>query len=60
MEGQLIRERDSEQRRQEAWQVHQVLMLVEASTPSLRTNPFWTMLKQDAYERFAIELTRQA
>lgn len=56
----MIRERDSEQRRQEAWQVHQVLMLVEASTPSLRTNPFWTMLKQDAYERFAIELTRQA
>jgi len=33
-----------------------MLLLMEVRNQSLRNNPFWTMMRQDAYERFALDL----
>lgn len=41
-----------------AFQVHRALLMAERTEPSLRDNPYWTMLKQDAYERFALAFER--
>jgi len=37
-----------------AFDVHSALLRIEAEYPDLKDNPFWIMLKQDAYERFHI------
>ena len=36
----------------QAFAVHAGLLRAECNNPELADNPFWTMLKQDAYERF--------
>lgn len=36
-----------------AFKAHAALLEAEARDPALRLNPYWTMLRQDAYERFA-------
>lgn len=36
-----------------AFQAHSALLKAERERPELRKNPFWTMLRQDAFERFA-------
>ena len=35
-----------------AFAAHSALLKAEADTPTLKDNPFWIMLRQDAYERF--------
>lgn len=41
-----------------AFEAHATLIKAELHNPALRKNPFWTLLRQDAYERFGIELAR--
>ena len=48
--------RKSADRAQQAFAAHTALLLAEKGDRALRNNPFWTILKQDAYERFALEL----
>lgn len=36
-----------------AFEAHAALLVAEAANPSLSNNPAWTVLRQDAYERFA-------
>jgi hypothetical protein len=43
-------------RAEQAWEAHSMLLLIEVRIPTLRNNPFWTVLRQDAFERFALEL----
>lgn len=38
-----------------AWQAYAAIMRCETRRPDLKENPFWTMLRHDAYERFVIE-----
>lgn len=38
----------------QAYDVHAALLRMERIKPDLRDNPFWIMLKQDAYERFHV------
>ena len=38
-----------------AWQAYAAIMRCETGRPDLKENPFWTMLRHDAYERFVIE-----
>ena len=38
----------------QAFAVHAGLLRAEHSNRELADNPFWTMLKQDAFERFAV------
>lgn len=33
------------------------LMRADKAEPSLRDNPYWTILKQDAYERYMVLFT---
>jgi hypothetical protein len=42
----------------QAFQAHQAVLLMSIQKPSLADNPFWTMLKQDAYERFVLALEK--
>lgn len=42
------------QRAEQAFAVHANLLGLEELRPELKHNPFWTMTKQDAYERFAL------
>lgn len=35
-----------------AFKAHAALLAAEASNPELSSNPYWTLLRQDAYERF--------
>jgi hypothetical protein len=37
-----------------AFQVHAALLKAEAEDPALSGNRFWTEIKMDAYERFAL------
>jgi hypothetical protein len=37
-----------------AWSVHAALLRAERSNPALAENPFWTVLRQDAFENFMI------
>lgn len=37
-----------------AFNVHAALLGLEELRPELKHNPFWTMTRQDAYERFAL------
>lgn len=46
------------QRADQAFAAHAAMMQAEARSQALRDNPFWTMLRQDAFERFALELER--
>lgn len=46
------------QRADRAFAAHAAMMWAEARDQALRDNPFWTMLRQDAFERFALELER--
>lgn len=39
---------------EDAFQVHAALARCEAAVPTLTDNPQWTILRQDAFERFAI------
>lgn len=39
----------------QAWMVHRALLLAEVQDPSLKSNPFWTILRQASFERFAAE-----
>jgi hypothetical protein len=48
--------RTPQTRAEQAWEVHHMLLLMEVRNQSLRNNPFWTMMRQDAYERFALDL----
>lgn len=41
-------------RAEQAFAVHAGLLGLEELRPELKHNPFWTMLRQDAYERFAV------
>lgn len=45
---------DTSTRAAQAYDVHAALLRIEQAHPELRGNPFWIMLKQDAYERFHI------
>lgn len=42
-----------EQKAADAFAVHAALCRCERDMPTLRTNPQWTILRQDAFERFA-------
>ena len=44
------------ERQEQAFAAHAAMVKAENATPSLRHNPFWIMLRQDAYERFAISI----
>lgn len=37
-----------------AFATHTALVKMEAADPTLRDNPYWTMLRQDAWEQFWI------
>lgn len=37
-----------------AYDVHAALVKAEARNPTLRDNPQWTILRADAYDRFAM------
>jgi hypothetical protein len=41
-----------------AFQAHMALVKAERDNPRLRANPHWTMLRQDAFERFAAAFER--
>lgn len=41
-----------------AFEVHQALMKAEADNPSLRENPFWAVLRSDAYGEFCRAFAR--
>lgn len=41
-----------------AFDAHRAILMVEIARPELRENPFWTMLKQDAYVRFCEAMER--
>lgn len=37
----------------DAYAVHSAMLRMERFNPELRSNPQWTILRQDAFERFA-------
>jgi hypothetical protein len=39
-----------------AYAAHQALLMAEHAAPELADNPYWTMLRQDAYERFTLAI----
>jgi hypothetical protein len=41
----------------DAFAVHCALLKAERTDPKLSSNPQWTMLRQDAYERFSNAFT---
>lgn len=41
-------------RAEQAFAVHANLLGLEELRPELKHNPFWTMIRQDAYERFSL------
>jgi hypothetical protein len=43
-------------RADQAFFAHSAILKAELVDRALQDNPFWTMLKQDAYERFCNEL----
>lgn len=47
-----VPEPDSESKMAFAFNAHAALVRAEKQDPHLKDNPFWTMLRQDAYERF--------
>ena len=54
---QRVRQPD-ETRAMQAQEAHYAIVRATAAQPSLRANPFWTLIRQDAYERFAIEFQK--
>ena len=42
----------------QAFAAHAAIMRAQAGNPALSDNPFWTILRQDAYERFAVEFAK--
>ena len=51
---------DAEDQRKadESFAAHTALLKAERADPSLFNNPQWTILRQDAYERFALAFER--
>lgn len=45
---------DVTRRAADAYEAHAALLRTEAANPSLLKNPFWVIMRQDAYEQFAI------
>lgn len=45
--------RYNERQATEAFRAHAALLKAERLNPTLRRNPYWTMLKQDAFEAFS-------
>ena len=43
-----------------AFEVHAALIKAEAGNRALKDNPVWTMLRQDAFERFSHAFWRDA
>lgn len=43
----------NEREAMEAFAVHAALLKAERDDPSLASNPQWTVLRQDAFERFS-------
>lgn len=41
-------------RADQAFAVHANLLGLEELRPELKQNPYWTMIRQDAYERFEL------
>lgn len=39
-------------RAKQTFEAHAALLRAERDNPALRDNPAWTMLRQDAFERF--------
>ncbi len=42
-----------ESRASNAYEVHSALLRTERLVPALKRNPQWTIIRQDAFERFA-------
>lgn len=42
-----------ERRASDAYNAHIALLMAENSDPTLKDNPFWTVLRQDAFEAFS-------
>jgi len=59
VEGRTMIQSDTSTRAAQAYDVHAALLRIEQAHPELRGNPFWIMLKQDAYERFHIAFEAQ-
>lgn len=47
-----------EREAQNAYLAHIALLTAEIADPALRDNPAWTILRQDAFERFATAYER--
>lgn len=41
-----------------AFEVHAALVKAQRDNPRLADNPIWTMMKQDAFERFSLAFER--
>ncbi len=52
--------RFDEQRAEDAYRAHIALLDQERRHPSLKKNPAWQMLRQDAYEAFALAFGGEA
>lgn len=46
--------RYNRQRADNAFEAHSALIAAEIMRPALRDNPAWVVLRQDAYENFAL------
>lgn len=42
-----------ERKAMDAYDAHRAVLMAEQKDPALRQNPFWTMIRQDAFEQFA-------
>lgn len=47
----------NERKAREAFEVHCALLGAERDNPALKRNPRWTVLRQDAFEAFALTFT---
>ena len=45
-------------RANQAFEAHAAVLRAQVATPSLLDNPFWTIIRQDAYERAVIEFEK--
>lgn len=50
---------DDAERANHAFEVHAALLRAETETPDLKSNPLWTIHRQDAYERFFLAMNRE-
>ena len=42
------------QRAEDAFAVHAALLKAQVNDPALRDNPQWTIIRQEAFERFSL------